>query len=81
MIQLTPIFSRYNINWFKSKNVKKLAFNPQLQTVQTLTNDVQMLIFCLSYFITTVIEAPLKKRIIMSVRWIVQFLTHGYKIN
>ena len=34
--------------------MKKLALNLQLQTIQILTNDVQMLILCLSYFITTV---------------------------
>ena len=32
----------------------KLALNSQLLTVQILTNDVQVLILCLSYFITTV---------------------------
>ena len=35
--------------------------NSQLQTVQILTNDVQMLILSLSYFITTVIEVRLQK--------------------
>ena len=34
--------------------VKKLALNSQLLTVQILANDVQVLILCLSYFITTV---------------------------
>ena len=31
--------------WYKPKKVKKLALNPQLLTVQILTNDVQVLIF------------------------------------
>jgi hypothetical protein len=31
-----------------------LALNSQLRTYQILTNDDQMLILCLSYFITTV---------------------------
>ena len=31
-----------------------MALHSQLLTVQVLTNDVQVLIFCLSYFITTV---------------------------
>ena len=31
-----------------------MALNSQLLTVQILTNDVQVLILCLSYFITTV---------------------------
>ena len=33
---------------------KKFTLNLQLQTIQILTNDVQVLILCLSYFITTV---------------------------
>ena len=40
--------------WFKHQRIKKLALNLQLQTIQILTNDVQMLILGLSYFITTV---------------------------
>ena len=32
----------------------KLALNSQLKTYQILINDDQMLILCLSYFITTV---------------------------
>ena len=32
----------------------KLALNSRILTVQILTNDVQVLILCLSYFITTV---------------------------
>ena len=40
--------------WYKPNYVKKLALNSQLPTVQILTNDVQVLILCLSYFITTV---------------------------
>ena len=39
------------------KKVKKLALNSQLLTVQILINDVQVLILCLSYFITTVIKS------------------------
>ena len=34
--------------------MKKFSLNSQLQPYQILTNDDQMLIFCLSYFITTV---------------------------
>ena len=40
--------------WYKPNYVKKLALNSQLPTVQILTNDVQVLILCLSYFLTTV---------------------------
>ena len=40
--------------WYKPKKVKKLALNSQLLTVQILTSDVEVLILCLSYFITTV---------------------------
>ena len=38
------------------KKVTKLALNSQLLTVQILTNHVQVLILCLSYFITTVLD-------------------------
>ena len=54
MIYLTPIVFRAKIKWYKPKKFKKLALNSQLLTVQILTNDVQVLILCLSYFITTV---------------------------
>ena len=54
MIQITPIVSGAKSKWYKSKKVKKLALDSQLQTVQILTNDVLMLILYLSYFITTV---------------------------
>ena len=55
LIQLTTIVSRAkSIRWIPKK-VKKLALNSQLLTVQILKNDVQVLILCLSYFITTVI--------------------------
>ena len=54
MIYLTPIFSTYKIKGFKPQKVRKLALNLQLQTLQILKNHVQMLIFCLSYFIITV---------------------------
>jgi hypothetical protein len=40
--------------WYKSPKVKKFSLNPQLQIIHILTKDVQMLILCLSYFITTV---------------------------
>ena len=39
--------------------IKKFALNLQLQAIQILTNDVQMIIFCLFYFITTVIDLQL----------------------
>ena len=54
MIQLTPIVSKAKSKWYKPKKVKKLALNAQLLIVQILTNDVQVLNLCLSYFITTV---------------------------
>ena len=31
-----------------------MALNSELQSVQILTNDAQVLILCLSYFVTTV---------------------------
>ena len=46
MIKLTPVVSRVK--------VKKLALSSQLLTVQILSNDVQVLILCLSYFFTSV---------------------------
>ena len=55
MIQLTLLVSR--TEWCKPKKVKKLALISQLLTIQILTNDVQVLILCLSYFIATVIIA------------------------
>ena len=54
MIQQAPIVSKAKRKWYKPKKVKQLALNSQLLTVQTLTNDVQVIILCLSYFITTV---------------------------
>ena len=54
MISLIPIVSRAKSKWYKPKDVKKLALNSQLLSVQILTNDVHVLILCLSYFITTV---------------------------
>ena len=45
---------------YKPKKVKKLALNSQSPTVQILTNDVHVLILCLSYSITTVLlDIPL----------------------
>ena len=46
--------SRAESKWYKPKKVKKLTSNSQLLTVQILTNGIQVLILCLSYFITTV---------------------------
>ena len=54
MISLTPIVSRAKSMWYKPQKAEKLALNTQLLTVQILTNDVQVLILCLSYSITTV---------------------------
>ena len=56
MIQQTLIVSRANSKKYKTNKVKKLALNSQLLTVQILTNNVQVLILCLSYSITTVLS-------------------------
>ena len=48
----------------QTKKVKKLALNSQLLTVQILTNDVQVLILCLSYFITTVKQTTCTKSLL-----------------
>ena len=39
---------------YKQQTNKKLTLNLNLQTYQIVTNDAQMLILCLSYFITFV---------------------------
>ena len=54
MIKLIPIVCRTKSKGYKGQANKKLILNSQLQTHQILTNDDQMLILCLSYFITTV---------------------------
>ena len=54
MILLMSIVFRLQTKWYKLQTNKKLALNSQLQTYQILTNDDQMLILCLPYFITTV---------------------------
>ena len=54
MIKLTLIVSRAKSMWYEPKKGKKLALNSKLLTVQILTNDVQVVILCLSYFINTV---------------------------
>ena len=54
MIWLTPIVSRLKTKWYKLQTNKKLTLNSQLQTYQILTNNDQMLILGLSYFITSV---------------------------
>ena len=54
IIWLTPIVSRSRCKLYKHQKIKKLALNLWLQTYQILTNNVQMIIFCVSYFITTV---------------------------
>ena len=46
--------SKSKSKWYKHQKNKKFASNLQLQTIQFLTNNVQMLILCLSYLITTV---------------------------
>ena len=45
---------QYKQQWYKLQNNEKFALNSQLQTNQVLTNDDQMAILCLSYFLTTV---------------------------
>ena len=50
----TPIVSRSKGKWYKPKKVKKFAFNSQIKPDQLLTNNVQMLILCVSCFTTTV---------------------------
>ena len=59
------IKTNFNSFWskkqcYKLKKVKKLVLNSQLLTVQILTNDVEVLIVCLSYFNITVMQGFLK---------------------
>ena len=56
MIEPTPIVYRSKRKWYKHQKIKKFALKLQLKTIQILTNDVQMLILCLSYYFTAVIE-------------------------
>ena len=51
MIYRTTIVFRAKIKWYKPKKAKKLILNSHLLTVQILTNDVQVLILCLSYLL------------------------------
>ena len=46
------------IKWYKHQKIKKFTLNSLLQAYQILTNNDQMIIFCLSYFITTVPRDP-----------------------
>ena len=46
-----------------NQKIKTFALNLQLQTIQILTNDVQMLILYLSYLITTVLLCILEEAI------------------
>ena len=48
----TQIYSRSKEKWYKAQKVRKYAVNLQLQVYKILSNDVQMLILCLSYLIT-----------------------------
>ena len=51
--------SRSRNKWQK---VKKFASYSGLQTVQILTNDVNVIILCLSYFIDTVLLKQIHKK-------------------
>ena len=45
---------------------EKFELNSQLQTAQILTNDVQMLILWLSYFITTVSACDVVTKLVVT---------------
>ena len=47
--------------WYKHQKNKKFTLNSLLQTCQILTNDDQMIILCLSYFIT-IVQAKLEQK-------------------
>ena len=56
----SPIVSKSKSKGYNPQKMKKFALNSQLQPYQMLTNDDQMLILCLYYFITTVSGNSLK---------------------
>ena len=45
----------------QTQKSQKIGIKFTKPTVQILTNDVQVLILCLSYFITTVLQKEFKK--------------------
>ena len=49
-----PTVGPVHLQLFRPSVIRGPCLNLQLPTIQTLTNDVQMLILCLSYFINTV---------------------------
>ena len=51
------------------KKVRKLALDSHLLTVQILTNDVQLLILCLSYLITTAKQIEYRTESILLLSW------------
>ena len=55
MVLVSLILFRSKSKWYKHQKNKKFALNLQRQIIQILTNDGQMLILCLSQFITTVL--------------------------
>ena len=56
-VALTLIVFRAKSKCYNPKTVKKLALNSQLLTVQIVTNDVQVLILCLSFILLLLYEA------------------------
>ena len=54
MTQLTSIVSTSKSELCKHEKIKKLSLNSQLDTYQILTNNKQMMILYLTYFITIV---------------------------
>ena len=56
MISQTSIVSWEKSEWYKLKKVKNWALNLQLLTIEISTNNAQVLILCLSHFITTVLR-------------------------
>ena len=54
--QILGITLQIKSKQYKHQKIKKFALDSQLQTIQIVTNDVQMLILCLSHFIATVNE-------------------------
>ena len=61
MINRTSLVSQSNPKRYKHPKNKQFTLNSKLQTYQIWTNNDQMPILCLSYFITTVTTPLLKQ--------------------
>ena len=54
------------VSQFKVQKVKKFESNSQSQAAQILTNNIQMLSLCLSYFITAVSACDVVTKLVVT---------------